>query len=83
MQLNAQSILTKIDELRLLMNDTLPDVLCISESWLNQKIPDEFIGIQDYLAIRLDRRTGKRGGGLITLMKIYLKVLMVLNIPIY
>lgn len=64
--LNTQSIFSKIEELRLIAYDTQPDVLCISESWLNQKTPDGFININGYYANRLDRQTGKRGGGLVT-----------------
>lgn len=64
--LNVQSLVPKIEELRMLTDKVLPDVLCISESWLTHLVPDGFIGIQDYVAFRLDRQTGKRGGGLVS-----------------
>lgn len=64
--LNTQSIYNKIDQVRLLVGEMLPDVFCVTESWLTENIPDGLVGISDYTLVRQDRSTGKRGGGLIT-----------------
>lgn len=57
--LNIQSIIPKIEEIRLLVANVLPDVFCISESWLTHLIPDGLVNIQDYVAVRHDRQSGK------------------------
>ena len=39
---NAQSVVNKIDELRLVAVDINPDVIVITESWAHGDIPDAF-----------------------------------------
>ncbi|XP_062711773.1 uncharacterized protein LOC134289634 [Aedes albopictus] len=43
------------------------DIICLSESWLNDKISDDIIYIEGYTAVRNDR-VGRLGGGLIVYM---------------
>ena len=70
---NAQSIVTKSDELFALVKDRkmnkLVQMICISESWLSSKIPDQQIALDGYALFRKDRsasETGKTiGGGLL------------------
>lgn len=62
--LNTQSLYSKIGEMRILVNDVNPDLLCLSETWLSDKIPDGLIELPGYSVFRADRLTHKRGGGL-------------------
>jgi hypothetical protein len=66
---NAQSIVQKIDEFRILCSILLPEILCICESWLTQLHTDFEFQIPGYIMCRKDRPEG-RGGGLLTYAKI-------------
>ena len=60
--INAQSLLPKIDELKIVAAIESPDLLCITETWLSPAIPDVLLNIQNYDLCRTDR-IGRRGGG--------------------
>ena len=65
---NACHILNKIDELSSVAEINDPDLICISESWLDSSISDGIISIgSNYIPYRKDR--GTPGGGLITYVK--------------
>lgn len=57
--INAQSLKNKIDELRLTFENSLVDVICISESWFDDTIPDSLVSLNGYKLFRADRE--KRG----------------------
>ena len=57
---NAQSLLSSLDEVKLLLTDRNADVLCISETWLHANTPDGYVDIQGY---KIFRRDNGRGGG--------------------
>ena len=59
--ININSLLPKIDELRLIASDTKCSVISISETKLDETIQDEEIKIQGYNLIRKDRN--RNGGG--------------------
>jgi len=59
--ININSILPKIDELRLIASETKCIVISISETKLDETIQDEEIKIQGYNLIRNDRN--RNGGG--------------------
>ena len=61
--LNVRSIIDKIDEIRLIISKTKLDLLCISETWLHEKINDNMINVPGYTIVRRDRNSNKRGGG--------------------
>lgn len=65
--LNARSVLNKIEELEsvLLIHD--PDVAVITETWLHEGIADEEVVPPSYRVFRRDR--GTRGGGVALLIK--------------
>ena len=68
MYTNAQSLVNKIDELRVLVNTNSPDIVIISEAWTNDSISSDYLSIGGYNIIeRRDRNdTDKgRGGGLL------------------
>ena len=59
---NARSIRNKIDELIILTTTHKPNLILITESWLNSWIPNSILKIDDYKIIRNDRKH-KKGGG--------------------
>ena len=67
---NVRSLFKKIDQCRILFNDTNIDIVAISETWLTKSIQDQAVSINGYNSVRLDRdlsKTKKKwGGGLIT-----------------
>lgn len=69
MHLNAQSLFPKINEMQLMVENVRPDLLCISETWLTPSIKDMMVNISDYIIVRHDRATHRRGGGLATYIK--------------
>ena len=66
--INVCSLLPKLDEIRFLILSLDLDVLCISETWLHEQIPNHEIIIDGYDVIRKDR-LDKRGGGVCMYVK--------------
>lgn len=62
--LNARSINNKLDELHVLISELSPDVICITESWLDSTVCDAAVSISSYTFHRVDRSTGQKGGGI-------------------
>ncbi len=67
--LNIQSLYNKTDYVNLLLHDNNIDVLGISETWLDDKIDDSELTINDYTLYRLDRHNGKTHGGILCYVK--------------
>ena len=61
--LNARSIITKKNELNIMVDDIKPHIIGITESWANNDIPDAELGLEGYVMFRKDR-IGRKGGGL-------------------
>ena len=53
--LNVNSLLKHIEEIRLLLSDTPFDILAINESKVDSLIPDYEIHVHNYSVVRLDR----------------------------
>ena len=53
---NTRSIFCKITLLEQLYNDV--DFLCCSETWLDDRIPDNLVKIKDMKVFRCDRKKG-------------------------
>ena len=53
----------KLDELRAAILIHKPDIICIVETWLDESISDNEVGIQNYDIVRLDRN--RHGGGIL------------------
>ena len=66
---NARSIAAKIDELQAVTDNNNANIVAISESWLNQTIPDSAINLTDLICFRRDRHN-QGGGGVCCLGKI-------------
>ncbi|KAK6186770.1 hypothetical protein SNE40_006046 [Patella caerulea] len=71
--INARSLLSKIDELRLLVLDTNASILAVTETMLDSTVSDTEIAIDNFLVIRKDRN--RDGGG----VAIYIKVIIAFN----
>ena len=62
--LNVNHLIPKIDEIRILLSfSDSPHIICLSETFLSDSTPDEYISIADYTLYRRDRQN-KAGGGL-------------------
>ena len=61
--INAQSLITKLDEIKLLIENEDLDILCISETWLEPNILDDLISIKNYNVFRNDNPLNSRGSG--------------------
>ena len=61
--MNIRSLLPHLDELKITVGKLKPDILVISESWLDNTIHDNEISIDGYHSTRHDR--DRRGGGTI------------------
>ena len=59
--LNVNSLITKIDEIRLLVRNENIDILVINETKVDQKIDDRLISLEDFSLCRYDR--SRQGGG--------------------
>ena len=56
------SLTPKTDEVREVMQETNPDLVCITETWLHCQICDDVVNICGYNLVRLDRLIGQHGG---------------------
>lgn len=59
--LNVRSLVRKIDLLRVLVDSNMPDIITLSETWLNSSVSDSEINLANYDLYRYDRCS--RGGG--------------------
>lgn len=66
---NIRSLWPKIDTFRLWLEEYNLNVITLSETWLSSDIPSAHLDLGEYEISRLDRTTGSRGGGLLTLVK--------------
>ena len=66
--LNARSTMNKKSELNIMVNDSDPHIIGITESCANKDITDAELGIEGYVMFRKDRM-GRRGGGVLLYVK--------------
>lgn len=69
MHINVRSLLSKIDALRIDIEGSNIDILCISESWLHKYISDNLVSIDGYQLYRNDRDYSRGGGTCIYVSK--------------
>lgn len=68
MLINARSIKNKTDELQILLSEQKPDVVVITETWLDSSYPSDLMKFDDYsIPYRCDRQHTIGGGALIML----------------
>ena len=59
---NVRACVNKIDDLLLSAKTQQLDILCITETWLNEDISDDIVSLPNYSLMR-DDRLSRRGGG--------------------
>ena len=67
MTVNCRSVINKKADLEASINYIKPDVICGSESWLNNNIKSSELFPENYTAYRKDRNTA--GGGVFLLVR--------------
>ena len=60
--LNVRSLIPKLGDVMMLLQDQKFDLFCITESWLTPDVMPEFLTFPGYSVLRRDR-TRRRGGG--------------------
>lgn len=60
--LNARSVAAKLDELCLVALNLKPDIIFVTETWLNERFDDDSLHVPRYNLFRCDRQD-RRGGG--------------------
>ena len=69
--INARSIVNKLDEFELYIDEEKPDIIGITETWLTSDIENSELDTDDYTVFRRDRQHSNktRGGGVLLLVK--------------
>jgi hypothetical protein len=69
--MNARSIVNKIKELKVMIEEENMDIIAITETWLNDNVTDDEVSINGYTLFRKDRRDEVkcRGGGVAMYIK--------------
>ena len=68
MCLNARSIVNKMGELRLMVEDVEPDIIGITETWTKPDMGNAEFSLKGYQMFRKDREV-RRGGGVALYIK--------------
>lgn len=68
MLINIRSLPLKVDELKLIIDIRKPDVIFVTETWLDPSFLDSLVNLPDYFICRNDRDK-QRGGGTANLYK--------------
>ena len=63
--INARSLRGKPDQLQCVLSSTDPDIVIVTETWLDASIMSSEIFPSDFTAYRKDRKTDTRGGGVL------------------
>ena len=63
--LNIWSLRNKVDHVRVLLDENNIDVLCLTETWLDNNDDDSVITIEGFQFCRLDRTTETEHGGIL------------------
>ena len=61
MHLNIRSLIKNIDQFRVYASNNQYDIMCINETWLDDKVSDHEVGIDGYDLVRKGRK--RTGGG--------------------
>ena len=59
---NVMSLSPKIDEIRLYVQDHVPNIMCFTETWLKDTVENSVIHIRNYTLVRKDRIYAQHGG---------------------
>ena len=72
-------LVPKVDELTLVVVSHNPDIICITETWLKNQIPDDVVQIHNYTLLRRDRKEREHGGVCLYIKNSY--SISVLDVP--
>ena len=79
LNMNCRSMLNKTEEIEFILNTLNPDILCLTETWLDDSVPAQGYVPSGYRIIRKDRsedfkqKYGRnRGGGVAIIFKDHL-----------
>ena len=61
--INTRSLIPKLDEIRIIAHKTRAACICLTETWLDDSVPDAEVHIDKYLIQRRDRN--RHGGGVL------------------
>ena len=69
--INARSIMNKLNEFGVTVEELGPDVIGVTESWVTDQVLDSELAIGGYVLFRADRQGGDaaRGGGVLLYVK--------------
>lgn len=67
MNVNARSLVNKVDQFEALLLEIKPDIVAVTETWLYSDILDHEVTPPGYVIVRKDRET--RGGGVALFFK--------------
>ena len=74
--INIRSLFPKIDQLRIILENSPIDIITLSETWLNTSVDSKMVDIKGFKLFRLDRKNPdnrkRRGGGLLVYINIKL-----------
>jgi hypothetical protein len=74
LHINARSLVNKINQMRIICNKSIPDLLCINESWFNSGHEDIELRIT-YDLYRKDRMFANGGGVCLSRNRIVLRLM--------
>ena len=66
---NIRSLVSKIEDLEIVVSQNNAVIVCITETWLTESIPNSPVDIKNYSVVRKDRKPDKRGGGVCAYIK--------------
>ena len=76
LHMNCRSINQKIEEILTVLEELKPDILCLTETWMDSSNPKQTLETKDYKVLRKDRTEGfkqlygkSNGGGLVIIHK--------------
>jgi Reverse transcriptase (RNA-dependent DNA polymerase) len=71
LNINARSLNRNIDKIKLLLINfsTTPDIITITESWLQSNLPTSLVDLDGYNLISVPRACNRRGGGVAIYVK--------------
>jgi len=71
---NTRSIIHKLEKIKIFSAIISPDIICITESWINPNISHIELQISGYVHYLSDRAEGSRGGGVIVYVSVKLNI---------
>ena len=71
MSLNSRSLRNKVDELSARANQTISNIICVTETWLTDDLPDEAVELNGYSIVSKDRVDYNNAGAVCIYIYVY------------